>query len=136
MVYPSDTRDNKMPTEEASSIKKFMHDDCFRILLTFRSGFNLFITGCTYTQYHGSVLLSHLLPPCCSRSAFNLIRSSIRKIEMAASVAKRKDLIFEMAGSTTPATKLSDYFINKGHIYMHSYIQMYIHTSNGAIDKV
>jgi hypothetical protein len=34
--------------------------------------------------------------------SFNLIISSIRRIEIAASVAKRSDLIFEMAGSTTP----------------------------------
>ena len=42
-----------------------------------------------------------------SLSGFSLIRSSIRNIEMAASVAKRSDLIFEIAGSTTPASKLS-----------------------------
>lgn len=38
---------------------------------------------------------------------FNVTRSSIRKIVIAASVAKRRLLIFDIAGSTTPAARLS-----------------------------
>ena len=46
------------------------------------------------------------LPPCCL-CTLSLIMSSIRRIEIAASVANRRLLILEIAGSTTPAARLS-----------------------------
>ena len=45
--------------------------------------------------------------PGCPWLGFTWTRSSIRKIVIAASVANRRDLIFDIAGSTTPAAKLS-----------------------------
>ena len=56
-----------------------------------------------------SVPSSPLQCLCCfsSLAGFNLIMSSILRMEMAASVANLKLLIFDIAGSTTPAVRLS-----------------------------
>ena len=51
-------------------------------------------------------LVHHLLGGSCW-CTFSLIMSSMRRIETAASVAKRSDLILLIAGSTTPALRLS-----------------------------
>ena len=49
---------------------------------------------------------AYLLPCCCCCGGEILMKSSIRRIVTAASVAKRRDLTFEIAGSTTPAFRL------------------------------
>ena len=58
--------------------------------------------GAVYSSSYTRTIHSY-----CCWSALTTIRSSIRRIVTAASVANRKLLILDIAGSTTPANKLS-----------------------------